>query len=136
LAGERPRVLLECPPEASPFVVADVLERAGFEVEVCEGPTDRAACPLTTGGSCPAVEGADVVVNLLGMGPEHGAEVLSGVRDTYPQVPVVVEVPAPLRAHHGAELAGVRVATSPVTAAALVEHIWAAVEDHSTGDQV
>lgn len=86
----KPRVLLECPPEKSPSIIAEILEREGFGVVVCEGPTENARCPLTEGGYCGTVQGVDVVVNLLG---EHRAgqpDVLTALADSGPRPPIVV----------------------------------------------
>lgn len=67
--GDRPRVLLECPPEESPAIVASLLERHGYEVRTCDGPR-ATTCELLDHGVCPLVDGADAVVNLLGSEPD------------------------------------------------------------------
>lgn len=72
--GTRTRVLLECPVEASPSIIASVVERAGYAVRTCEGPA-QGPCDLVCQGSCGLVDGADVVVNMLGYG-ESGRQVL------------------------------------------------------------
>ncbi|MFN8018715.1 MAG: hypothetical protein U0P45_11390 [Acidimicrobiales bacterium] len=76
----RVRVLVECPPQRSPSLVASLLEREGYEVRTCEGPTAR-RCDLLQHGSCTLVSGADVVVNMLGSQPE-GREILEAGRRT------------------------------------------------------
>lgn len=89
-AGLRPRVLLECPPEGSPWIVASVLEREGFEVAVCEGPTPRHRCPLAHDQSCPALDGADVVLSMLDRRRVESAEVLPAMMACAPNCPPVV----------------------------------------------
>ena len=81
-ADPRLRVLLECEPSASPSIVASVLERHGYSVRVCEGPTVH-RCSLLEKGACELVDGTDVVVNMLhetGDGPTVHEEVLAGRR--------------------------------------------------------
>lgn len=85
-----PRVLLECPPESSPAVVSGLLDRAGFDVIVCEGPTSHERCPMATGSPCAAVGAVDVVVNFLGRGNEARAEVLPALVASGPRRPAVV----------------------------------------------
>lgn len=63
--GTRPRVLLEGGPEYPPSVIAPIIERHGFEVRTCEGPTHEGGCDLLDDGTCALVDGADVVVNML-----------------------------------------------------------------------
>lgn len=71
------RILLECPPESSPSVIASVIERHGYAVRTCEGPS-VAPCALISQGACALVDGADVVVNMLGTTPGE-APVLQAV---------------------------------------------------------
>jgi len=86
----RPRVLLECPAEASPGIVASVLDRAGFDVVVCEGPVGTHRCPLAAGEGCPTVHAVDVVVNMLGSGSPEQAEVLPALGQAGARPPAVV----------------------------------------------
>lgn len=119
------RVLLECAPENSPSIVESVLERAGYDVSVCEGPGDHHRCPLTSGRACEAVRAADVVVNMLGDGTPDRREVLNAVLNSGPARPPVVALvndrdePAP----------GVHAIHRRVVADELVDAIDAAVLD-------
>lgn len=70
--GDRVRVLLECSPDASPSLIASLIEREGYAVRTCEGPTDD-ACDLLDRGACSLIDGADVVVNLLDGTPSERA---------------------------------------------------------------
>ena len=90
LSGGRTRVLLECAPEHSPAIVESILGDAGYDVMVCEGPEEHRACPLVTGGACPAVGAVDVVVNMLGDGSPRQRAVLDAVLDAGPPRPPVV----------------------------------------------
>ena len=79
--NDRPRVLLECPPLFCPPIVAAALERDGFDVVVCKGPTRHRPCPLANGGSCGAVESVDVVLNMLDSRDVDQAEVLPALAE-------------------------------------------------------
>jgi hypothetical protein len=61
----RVRVLLECSPSGSPSIIASAIERRGYAVSICEGPSVK-PCELLENGACALVDGADVVVNMLG----------------------------------------------------------------------
>lgn len=88
--SDRPRVLLECPAEESPGIVASVLERAGFDVVVCEGPVAGRRCPLAAGEGCATVHAVDVVVNMLGTSTPQQAEVLPALDHAGARPPAVV----------------------------------------------
>jgi hypothetical protein len=66
----RVRVLLECPPSDSPSIIASAIERRGYAVSICEGPSVQ-PCELLENGACALVDGADVVVNMLGSTPSE-----------------------------------------------------------------
>lgn len=94
----KPRVLIENPDRADLWAHADVLREAGYDVALCGGPIaetehvpwyrrpfsadsqpverrQRVLCPLVTGGDCPLVEGADVVVSTTQL--TDGREILA-----------------------------------------------------------
>jgi len=87
----RARVLLECGPEAAPSIVASVIERHGYEVRTCEGP-GSGPCDLLQDGACALVDGADVVVNMLGT---SGSTVLAQVSGQRRPPAVVAEMTRP-----------------------------------------
>ena len=91
-AGGRVRVLLECPPEKSPAIVANVLERDGFDVVVCEGPARDERCPLAMGEQCATVHSVDVVLNMLNPRRPEQAEVLPAIATSGPRPPALVAV--------------------------------------------
>ncbi|MGB2756863.1 MAG: hypothetical protein WBD02_04290 [Acidimicrobiia bacterium] len=88
-SSSRPRVLLECPSDLSPSIIATVIERHGMDVHICEGPADGGKCSLLDSGTCDAVNEADVVVNMLGQRRAHGRQIAEAVR-TMPDGPALV----------------------------------------------
>ncbi len=66
----RVRVLLECPAPDSPSIIASAIERRRYAVRTCEGPS-AGSCALLDDGACALVDGADVVVNMLGATPRE-----------------------------------------------------------------
>ena len=70
--------------------LTDVLNRAGFAVDVCLGPYDLpdGVCPLAAGEECEAAAGADVI--LYGLRGPH-EQVLAAEREHLPDVPVVLQ---------------------------------------------
>ncbi|MCU0271069.1 MAG: hypothetical protein MUF83_20830 [Acidimicrobiales bacterium] len=99
----RVRVLLECPPESSPAIIADALERQGFEVRTCEGPDRRHACALLHDGACSLVDGADVVVNLLD-GPDDDAGRVLGALTHERRPPGIVTTQSAMEVASGREV--------------------------------
>jgi hypothetical protein len=98
----KPRVLIENPDRADLWAHADLLREAGYDVAICGGPVaevapapwyrrlfpatsaaepterrQRVLCPLVTGGHCPLVEGADVVVSTTQL--TDGREILAAL---------------------------------------------------------
>jgi hypothetical protein len=66
-APDRPgppwRLLVESPEPGMTISNFDAFRSAGFEVTVCEGPTDDPGeCPVVHGEPCPLMTGADVVL--------------------------------------------------------------------------
>lgn len=123
------RVLLECPPEHSPDIVAGILRRHGYAVRTCEGPDRRHECPLVATGSCRLVSGADVVVNLFGAADPHRRQVLGAITDERRPPAVVTEVPEP-EIRRRTESADwwfdrerVHIVESPLTTATLIEAV-------------
>lgn len=101
-------MLVENPDGAVLWASDRILSRDGFKVVVCSGPGGEpnafpgGGCLLAETGRCPLAERADVVVFGLGLG---GRDVLSALRDRYPETPLVIDAPdrelAPLRALTG-----------------------------------
>lgn len=144
--SSRPRVLIECPASASPSIVAQVVQRQGFDVRTCVGPQDRGGCDLIDKGTCALVSGADVVVNMLDAQDRSAPAVLGAVMAERRPPATVVELTlartAALRRHadghadghvdghaggHVGEL-GATVITTPVTSADLIHGINTAIE--------
>lgn len=91
-AGARPQVLLECPADASPSIVASILEREGFDVVTCEGPTPGHHCRLTEGEPCTAVQDADVVFSMLDRRRPESEGVLPAMLASSERCPPVVVI--------------------------------------------
>jgi hypothetical protein len=119
----RMRVLLECPPSATPSIIADLIERNGYQVRTCTGPNDRHACDLLEHGACELVDGADAVVNMLNVRTEPGRSVAEVVLSQRRPPKVIVEVAQADLAVDGLELAGASVLAMPVTSKRLINAI-------------
>jgi hypothetical protein len=91
---QRPRVLIEHPDPDTGLEVATALRRAGCTVAICRGPDATGdpptRCPVHEFGPCVIVEGADIVVTMLGFGREDARGVLRGLRTRYAETPLVV----------------------------------------------
>lgn len=74
---------------------ADSLRRAGYEVEQCQGPVGGAPCPVIAGRTCPAADRADVLVyDVWATGESDGGQkLIEGLRELYPDIPVVLTAP-------------------------------------------
>ncbi|MDA8201372.1 MAG: hypothetical protein M0Z49_01150 [Chloroflexi bacterium] len=70
---------------------AAVLRGAGYQVEVCGGPTNY-PCPVVHDLPCPLADGADVLVYeaWAAGGSEAGRQLVAHVRDLYADLPLVL----------------------------------------------
>lgn len=122
------RVLIEATDVAKRGVIERVLTDEGFAVQTCGGPEatdDR--CPLASAGECSGVAGADVVVHAMRHSDPRNREVLLAIQRQYPEVPVVVEAPAPLVERYPEDFEFCHVVHQPVSSAELVAAVKAAV---------
>jgi hypothetical protein len=73
---------------------ADSLRRMGYHVEQCTGPSVH-SCPVMRGDPCPAVANADVLVYDVWSTTESdgGRRLVEGLREVYPDVPLVLTAP-------------------------------------------
>jgi DNA-binding NtrC family response regulator len=73
----------------------DSLRRSGYEVEQCQGPIGGAPCPVLAGRTCGAADRADVLVyDVWATGDSDGGQrLIEGLREIYPDVPVVLTAP-------------------------------------------
>ena len=69
----------------------DALRGAGYAVEVCGGPQQE-PCPVLGSLPCPLVDGADVLVYdaWAAGGSAAGGRLIHEIRETYPDLPVVL----------------------------------------------
>jgi hypothetical protein len=116
------RVLVELAGRAMGTAVERTLEQQGYQVAVCGGPTSlhRGACPLVTAGTCPLVDGADVVVYALDVDDADDRAVLEAHR-LHPERPACVVVPPRLVERYRALLEGYEVVESPLTPGKLTD---------------
>jgi CheY-like chemotaxis protein len=122
-----PRVLVEHPDEAAGLAIASGLRFAGYAVAVCPGPRGHGRCPLTGPEGCAPAHDADLVVCSLDYERETAREVLRELRTRYPDVPLLVEVPA----NTDAELEQILDGCATLPAGATPEQVVAAVRSVS-----
>ncbi len=94
MAAERTRVLIVHHSEGVTVAEAEGLSRLGYEVETCMGPA-YSPCPVLRGEPCPADERADVLIYDAWATNEADSSrrLIEGLRELYPDLPVVVTVP-------------------------------------------
>ncbi len=103
----------------------NLLTNEAFDVKYCGGPDHlpRHNCPLVTEGKCSLVAGADVVVHSLNLDRADQAGVLKGIREAYPDTPVVVEIPTPVMEKHAELLDGFTLVPMPATRTSLLDAV-------------
>lgn len=90
--SERPRAVVCTRDGVLAVAAARVLGDDGCEVRACSGPDESHLCALLQNGSCPLVDGSDVVVDLFGLGDAEHWALLAALRVRYPELPVVADV--------------------------------------------
>lgn len=87
------------------------LEDAGLSAVSCGGPDalPSGVCPVVEGGRCPWVEAANVVLHDLDLDNATDREVLQALRRSYPDVPIVLEIPEETAVKHATLLEGCHV---------------------------
>jgi len=87
------KILLDSPADLDPTPVINFLGRLEHPVEVCNGPSDDAICPILTGKECEKVSSAHGIIYHLDLDrPQHRA-ILRGYRRLVPSdVPLRVVV--------------------------------------------
>ncbi|GMU79725.1 MAG: hypothetical protein AMXMBFR46_25150 [Acidimicrobiia bacterium] len=130
----RPKVLLEYADYGVAFAAERILERHGYAVAVCGGPDHLRGrqCPLVASGTCPLVEGADVVLNGLDLTRRENRAVLAAVRGASGERRVIVEVSEPVSARHRELLEGTEIVLFPMRAHDLVEAVEHSLERRSS----
>jgi hypothetical protein len=69
---------------------AEALLMAGYAVELCGGP-QQDSCPVLGNLPCPLVDRADVLIyDAHVVGGDGGRELITEVRETYPDLPIVL----------------------------------------------
>ena len=116
-----PRVLVESSDAAVGWALGNALDRAGYEVAVCHGPSIHGApCPLVQRGECELAAGADIIVNRMWLTEPANRDVLRTLPTYVPATPVIVEAGLQERERHADLLAGCRVVPAPLTTRALL----------------
>jgi hypothetical protein len=130
-ADGRRRVAIENEDAVWQWAAARTLEAAGYAVASCGGPHSLAGqrCLLVSEGACPLVDGADVVVNGLGISDRSNWKVLAALRTRRRHLPVVAEVPEPQRAELNATIPGCTPLLFPARPVDLVAAVDRAVRD-------
>lgn len=130
---ERPRIVVENVGRAERFVEKSLLEEAGYDVVTCGGPRELTGerCPLPSGGSCPAVADADVLISSFRAQDPQGTEILGAIRRRYPDTPLIVEAPPAAVDSLGEVLEGCHV-LYPLTGQRLLDAIDTVFEHRAT----
>ena len=84
------RVLIEHPDPDVRHVLGDQLAARGYSVRGCAGPSEDGGCPILAQQPCPAVDGAEVIVNGL-LGDSRGRLIARRIRRSHPDKRIVVE---------------------------------------------
>ena len=115
-ASEGRRVVVEHEDAMWQWAATRILETAGYEVACCGGPhhLPHDQCPLASDDRCALVDGADLVVNGLGIRDPANRAVLTALRTRRGQIPVIVEIPTPQMAELHVAIAGCRTVPLPV----------------------
>jgi hypothetical protein len=85
-----PRVLIEHPDPDVRYVLGRQLSERGYSVRGCGGPSADGGCPILAEQPCPAVDGAEFVVNGL-LGDSRGRLIARRIRRSHPDKRIVVE---------------------------------------------
>jgi hypothetical protein len=116
-ARRAPRVLVEAEDRAEAFARLRILQKAGYDVAWCPGPSSSPFrhCPIVRGASCPLVDSADVVVSCLGV--EHLAtrQVLRSMDSSPSGPPVVMETTEEAASRWNETVGRHRVIAAPTT---------------------
>lgn len=122
----QPRVLVEADDSAVAWAMEATLERAGYEVATCAGPSPEAPCALVETGACDLQAGADVIVNCIDGDARDGRPLAHQTIETYPDHRLVVDVTR-LNQGDGTVPDGATPLVSPWSGAKLVEAVDAAI---------
>jgi len=122
------RVLIEAGDWAQQETLARILRDAGYRTASCDGPEAGNRCSLVAGSGCSACLEADAVVHSLRHSEPRNREVLLGIRERFPDLPLVVEVPGPRVDRYPDDFVGCIVIPQPMTASHLLDAVAEALE--------
>ena len=127
--SDRPRVLIEATEWVNREVLIKYLHEAGYEVAGCAGPEgEDEMCCLVATGDCGAAASADVIVQSMRHTDPRNREVLRSIRRTYPDTPLVIEVPTPRVEAFPEDFESCHVVPYPATLAQLSAAVAKALE--------
>lgn len=127
--SQKLKVLVETSDGAERWAITEELKAAGFDTVSCGGPYSlhRGECPLVAGGACPAAASADAIFHRLNPANPANREILVALKRTYPDTPIVVEIPQPDLRRFADELDACDIVLTPADAPAMVAAIRRAV---------
>ena len=124
--GRRPRVLVEAPPYPWHYLIKEADTLFYCDVTVCGGSACAdEPCPVAQGRLCPMAGEADAIVAGLGLDTDQGRAIMRGLRDAYPDTPIVVPVWRADTTSHADLLSGCHLVVFPWT----IKKFAAAVHD-------
>jgi len=126
------RVLIEAADWALEKSLAHILQQAGYVTASCDGPESGVRCRLVAGGGCSGCREADVVVHTLRHSDLRNREVLLEIRKRFPDLPLIVEVPAPRVERYPDDFDGCIVIPQPMTEALLLSALSEALGQAAT----
>lgn len=117
------------------WAASERLTSAGYEVACCGGPRvlPRQRCPVVAGEPCPLLDGADVIVNGLGITTTAARAVLTAVHAQRPELPVIVELPTSRFDDLEAMAPGCRPVAFPVGPKHLARSVDEAIKESAAG---
>ena len=129
-----PRVLIEQYDSALREAMTKALEGAGYQTASCSGPGHHGegSCPLVDGSGCPAVDDADVVLQVLAPHDLAMDEVRKAIQDHDPDLSIAVMAPRAVAARHPDLVEGTQVWTGTLSS----EGVATAVDQALTVAQV
>jgi hypothetical protein len=127
--SQKLKVLVETNDRAERWAITEELKAAGFDTVSCGGPYSLhgGECALVAGGGCPAAAGADAIFHRLNPANPSNREVLVALKRTYPETPIVVEIPQPDLRRFSDALDGCNTVLMPADAPTMVAAIRRAV---------
>lgn len=112
-----PKVLIEEYDSALREAMTKALEGAGYQTASCSGPGHHGegSCPLVDGSGCPAVDDADVILQVLAPHDLAMEDVRKAIQDHEPDLSIAVMAPRAMAAQHPDLVEGTQIWTGPLS---------------------